>query len=245
LASSTSPALIVYVLDVSASMARPLGNNRRIDVVMDAFRRTLRQMVFRSTKGTRVAPRYRIAIFAYSDHVYDLLDGIKTVDQVVRFGVPELTPLGGTETAKAFAQVEKLLVREAQDLGDCPAPLVCHMTDGVFTGDDPSPIAARIRAIETADGPVLIENIFLSPGVLAEPIAEPRTWPGVGPKTELPPGYARVLREMSSPLPASYRQSLDDAGYRFDEDAVMLLPGATPELIELGLAMSAATPIAR
>ena len=31
--------------------------------------------------GDRLLPRYRIAMLAYSDHVYDLLDGIITIDE--------------------------------------------------------------------------------------------------------------------------------------------------------------------
>src|SRR5437588_10606535 len=93
LATSTTPALVIYLLDVSASMSQPLGNKRRIEVVLDALTSALRQMVFRSTKGGRLAPRYRIAMYAYSDHVYDLLDGIKTIGQVAHLGLPEPTPL--------------------------------------------------------------------------------------------------------------------------------------------------------
>jgi len=36
-ATSNTPALIVYVLDVSVSMSNPLGGARRVDVVMDAL----------------------------------------------------------------------------------------------------------------------------------------------------------------------------------------------------------------
>ena len=113
LATSRTPALIIYLLDVSASMSQPFGDRRRIDVVTDALQAALRQMVFRCTKGSRISPRYRIALFAYSDHVYDLLDGIKPVNQVARLGVPQLSPMRTTETAKAFAQAEGLL-RAAQ-----------------------------------------------------------------------------------------------------------------------------------
>ena len=74
LATSKTPALIVFVLDVSTSMTQPLGDNRRIDVVTEALYAAIQQMVFRSTKGVRVSPRYKIAMYAYSDHVYDLLD---------------------------------------------------------------------------------------------------------------------------------------------------------------------------
>ncbi len=106
-ATSKTPALIIYLLDVSASMSQPLGEQRRIDVVRDALKAALEKMVFRSTKGTRLLPRYRIALLAYSDHVYDLLDGIKSIKQVTPMGVPELSPMRTTDTAKAFAQAEK------------------------------------------------------------------------------------------------------------------------------------------
>lgn len=162
LATGNTPQLIVYLLDISGSMDDPLGNHRRIDVVVEALSAMLRQMVFRSTKGSRVSPRYRIAMFAYSDQVYDLLDGVKSVDVVARMGVPKLEPLRSTDTARAFAQAEKLLQQELPNMAACPAPLVCHMTDGEFTGADPEPIVRRIMGMRIPDGNVLVENIFIS-----------------------------------------------------------------------------------
>lgn len=132
-ATSRTPALIIYLLDVSASMNQPLGERRRIDVVSDALEAAVRTMVYRSTKGSRISPRYRVAMLAYSHHVYDLLDGIKPVNHVAKLGIPELSPMRTTETAKAFVQVEKLLQSELASLQECPAPLICHMTDGENT----------------------------------------------------------------------------------------------------------------
>ena len=37
-------------------MSQPLGNKRRVDVVMDALAAALRQLVFHSTKGSRRSP---------------------------------------------------------------------------------------------------------------------------------------------------------------------------------------------
>ena len=179
LATSKTPALVIYVLDVSASMTQPLGNKRRIDVVMDALTVAIRQMVFRSTKGGRLSPRYRIAMLAYSDHVYDLLDGIRTVEEVAHFGVPDLSPMRTTDSAKAFAQAEKLLEAEMPNLATGPAPLVCHMTDGEYTGADPEPIVQRIMAMSVPDGDVLVENIFISDKVLNENSIDASKWPGI------------------------------------------------------------------
>jgi len=242
-ATSKTPALIIYLLDVSASMGQPLGDQRRIDVVVDALKSALRQMVFRSTKGSRISSRYRLAFFAYSDHVYDLLDGVKPVDQVARLGVPRLNPLRTTETAEAFAQAEKLLQEELFSLQSCPAPLVCHMTDGENTGDDPEPIVRRIRQMAVQDGPVLVENIFISDKVLNKPVTDPRKWSGILPDTKLASKYARKLQSTSSPLPESYRMMMLEMGYNLDPRALMMLPGVNPELVAMGFQMSAATPV--
>jgi hypothetical protein len=202
-------------------------------------------MVFRSTRGARIAPRYRVAMLAYSDHVYDLLDGVKAVDHVVRYGIPELAPMSGTATGLAFRQAERLLARELANDFHGPAPLICHMTDGHFTGNDPEPIAKRIMSMATDDGAVLIENIFMSDEILPLAAGSLSSWPGISPGSSLPDDYGEKLKAMSSTLPESYRMIVNDAGYNLTPGALMLLPGSSAELVELGFAMSAATPIAR
>ncbi|MGC8947332.1 MAG: vWA domain-containing protein [Anaerolineae bacterium] len=243
LATSKTPALIIYLLDVSGSMSEKLGAKRRIDVVMEALGAMLRRMVHRSTKGGRISPRYRVAMFAYSDHVYDLLGGIQSIDRVAQLGVPELSTMRATDTARAFAQVEKLLQQELPHLAQCPAPLVCHMTDGEYTGADPEPIVRRIMAMHVPDGNVLVENIFISEAILKESITDPRRWEGVRPGSKLQTDYARKLRAMSSPLPPSYRAMMREEGYNLADDAVMMIPGMTPELVQMGFVMSMSTPI--
>jgi hypothetical protein len=242
-ATTESPALIVYVLDVSASMSLPLGTRRRIDVVTDALRAAFTRLIFRSTKGARVAPRYRLALFAYSDHVYDLLDGVRTITEVAPRGLPELSPLRTTDTERALLEVEKLLQSELLRHGSGPAPLVCHMTDGEYTAGDPEPVAERIKAMQSQDGGVLVENIFIS-DAFADPQMDPRHWSGVDATTRLLTPYAEKLRRMSSPLPRGYRRLLIEDGYAIGPGALMMLPGTSPELVELGFVMSTATPVA-
>jgi len=240
LATSRTPALVIYLLDLSASMNDTLGGRTRNAIVAAALHAAVRRMVFRSTKGSLVAPRYRIAIYGYSDEVYDLLNGIQPIDAVARYGIPDLPIMNGTDAALGFAAVHALLTRELKFIQNCPTPLVCHMTDGQYTGADPLPITQEIRTMGTSDGEVLIENIFVDTG--ASEVNDIHAWKGVTDRTPLR-GYAAALRQMSSQIPSSYRNAIREAGYDPAEDAYLFFPGATTELIELGFVTSAATPI--
>ena len=92
-AHSKSPMLIVYLLDMSTSMSQPLDGQRRMDVVFDALWAAFRRMLARSMRGVQIMPRYRVAMYAYSDRVHDLLGGPRAVDQaVIGMGIPDLTP---------------------------------------------------------------------------------------------------------------------------------------------------------
>ena len=61
--TSRIPALVIFLIDVSASMGQPLGNKTRIEVVIDDLRSIITGMVHRSTRGSVISPRYHIEIF--------------------------------------------------------------------------------------------------------------------------------------------------------------------------------------
>ena len=164
------------------------------------------------------------------------------IGQKLKGFVRALRP-GGTLLASGFAKVEKLLAQELPGLAQCPAPLVCHMTDGEYTGADPEPIVRRIMGMGVADGKVLVENIFISDTILAEQISDPSQWSGVLPGTKLRTDYARKLHSMSSPLPDGYRVMMRESGYNIADNAAMMIPGMTPALVEMGFVMSMSTPI--
>jgi len=245
LATSQTPALIVYLLDVSGSMSSSLQGKPRIEVVMEALSASLQQVVFRCTKGSQISPRYRIAMYAYSGEVYNILGDVLTIDKVANLGVPVLSTMGATATDLGFLEVEKLLSQELSHLENCPAPLVCHMTDGEYTGPDPEPVVRRIMAMGNSDGNVLVENIFISDNLLAEKIKDPFNWEGVTSDTRLRSEYAVKLRSMSSPLPEGYRVMMAESGYRITPGSYMMLPGISPELVQMGFVMSMSTPVAQ
>jgi hypothetical protein len=248
LATATTPALIIYVIDISRSMTLPLGNKRRIDLVRDALSVTLRRMVFLSTRGSRISPRYHVAILAYSQSVYDLIGGIQSIDRLATLEVPALQTDTLTDTALAFERVEELLQANLHRYQNCPAPLICHLTDGEFNGSDPAPIVKRIRDMRVQDGKVLVENIFINDkSMVVGGIGDLKSWPGITPNTQFTDDnighYAAHLRNMSSPLPPSYHAVMAEQGYRISSNAIMMLPANDLALIEMGFVMSSSTRI--
>ncbi|MEU7872178.1 vWA domain-containing protein [Dactylosporangium sp. NPDC049140] len=245
-ATRQTPALIIYLLDMSASMNEPIGDGRgrRIDLVNVTLIKVIREMARRAIKGSTPAARYRVAAFAYNDTVRDVYGGIRPITDLVQLGVPAMTPSGPTETAAAFLQAEQLLIRERGNLRDCPAPLICHLTDGSYTGDSPVPVVQRIQQMTFPDGPVLVENIFFNDSALRVKVDDPFRWRGVATPDDVRGSVAGLLFDLSSVIPDSYLKLFVDRGYSIRPGSRMMFSGETPEMLEAAFTMSGMTPIA-
>ncbi|HEX6869671.1 MAG TPA: vWA domain-containing protein [Micromonosporaceae bacterium] len=250
LATQATPALVIYLLDMSVSMNDAVDeeseepSESKSELVTRTLSRAIREMVRRSTRGTQPLARYRVAAFAYNDEIHDVFGGARPITEVIQIGVPVMTPSGTTDTAKAFEHAEQLLISMHGELQDCPAPLICHFTDGSFTDTSPLPVAERIRQMTFPDGPVLIENIFFDAGALAKPVTDPYTWPGILTKEDLASTYAYDLYEMSSVIPDSYLSLFSERGYAMQPGARLFFPGGNAEMVEAAFTMSGMTPIA-
>ncbi|TAK22333.1 MAG: VWA domain-containing protein [Chloroflexota bacterium] len=247
-ATARTPALVIYLVDCSDSMDLPFGEGRRIDIVESALRSAIESMIRRARKGESVSPRYRIAIYAYSEDVFDLLKflggGARRIDEFERANrFPKLRTLTTTNTAKAFRHAKSLLETEWRSIADCPAPLICHITDGWFTDEDPKDVISEIKKMRNSDGPVLVENIFINDRVLTEPITDVRKWPGILRDTPLMGEYADQLRTFSSPMPQSYRDNINERSYDLAPGSLMMFPGENAELVALGFQVTTMTPV--
>src|SRR5271157_2184536 len=239
-ATANSQALIVFLLDISGSMGKPMGGSTRIQVVKDALKMTITEMVQRSLKNKVLRPRYRVAMIAYSDDVYDVLGGVKTIDQVAKMGVPKLEPLNKTDVTKGLHFVKQLLEKEKANVTNvCPAPLVIHMTDGDFTSkEEPEPVVKEIQKIAVDDGPVLIENLFVSDDLVVA-VSEAATWPGYKPGEDLKDKEGKSIEDgnrllsMSSPLPEMYRIVMNELGYAIKPGTLMMYPGTNPRFVQM------------
>ncbi len=248
-ATQATPALVIYLLDMSVSMNDAVdeeseGSESKSELVTRTLTRAIREMVRRSTRGTHPLARYRVAAFAYNSEIHDVFGGARPITDIIQIGVPVMTASGTTDTAKAFEHAEQLLIGMHSELRACPAPLICHFTDGAYTEASPLPVVERIQQLTFPDGPVLIENIFFDNGALAVPVTDPYTWPGILSRDDLASTYAYELYEMSSPIPESYLRLFTERGYAMRPGARLFFPGSSPDMVEAAFTMSGMTPIA-
>jgi hypothetical protein len=240
-ATSLAPALVIYLIDASYSMNDPCGRTTKIDLVNKALREAVQDMVRRSMSNGVVQPRYKIAIFVYNTKVLDLLEGFCDLPDLVKYGMPTISADGETDTEAGFSAVESLLQNQLPDFQASPAPLVCHLTDALITTGDPVSVVQRIQAMTVNDGAVLVENVYIADKMLRSPVANWTQWSGVLKSRELKSPYARFLCQLSSPLPDSYRQNINNYGYHLRKGAALFFPGTQTELVRLAFAISTAT----
>lgn len=242
-ATTLTPATIIYLIDISNSMNDPCGSETKIMTVKLALSATIKEMARRSMADGSLQRRYKIAIVAYNDTVQDILGGIRDLSEVLQTGIPDLQASGSSNTANGFAQVEALLQQHMAEALPCPTPLVCHLTDGLFTTTDPTAVIKRICAMSVTDGSVLLENIFVANDTLQKSSDDLHQWRGVLKSSELKDEYARFLYRLSSPLPESYRNNINSFGYNLQPGTAMFFPGLSIDLIRLAFSISAATPL--
>jgi hypothetical protein len=244
-ATAKTPAHIIFLIDISESMAQPCYGQPRISVVARALTEVIFHMMDMSTimvgNQPKIRPRFRVAILGYNERVYDPYEGFVSIDKLAQAGVPSFQPAGETNMFLGFQAVEKLIDQLLSALGNAPAPLpaplVCHLTDMEYNkGNSPLALAERIRAYETDDGPVLIENVFISDNALRTPISNIESWPGVGSEAELQGSFAAELFRMSSEIPATYLETIRYWGFsNMKPGSRLMFPGANPDLIKTAL----------
>jgi hypothetical protein len=240
-ATSRTPALVIYLIDAIRFMNMPCGATTKIQLVNKLLRETIQEMVRRSMVDGIVHPHYKIAIFAYNTKVEDVLGGIGDLPDLIKHGVPAISADGETDTTAGFRAVETLLQNHLRKFQDSPAPLVCHLTDGLIAGRNPVSVVKRIKAMAVNDGPVLVENVYVADNMLRSPVQDWSQWGGVVKPRQLTNEYARFLFQFSSPLPETYRQNMNNAGYDLQKGAALFFPGTHTELVRLAFAISTAT----
>ncbi len=91
------------------------------------------------------------------------------------------------------------------------------------------------------DGHVLVENIYVGDRLTKTPIPDVNRWQGIQSPDELSNDYVRALYNMSSPLPLSYAQTLQQYDFNMQPGVRMIIPAANADLVELAFTMSGGT----
>jgi hypothetical protein len=102
MATAAQPALIIFVIDISGSMAETVGDDTKIALLNIQVREVLRKLVQLATKGEIIAPRYRLAMLAYSDCVISVLNGVEAISDIVKRGMPIFSPAATSNAAMRF-----------------------------------------------------------------------------------------------------------------------------------------------
>jgi hypothetical protein len=169
------------------------------------------------TSGTRVGPafsgsltgREMVTIGEIANNPARIEERSKKVDdgagglveQKIKFPI-WFDPVanGGTPMSQAMTKAQAILADWVVQHPDSFPPIVINITDGEWTGDDPTSAAESIKALVTNDGNVLVFNIHISTNQAA-PIEYPDD------ESRLGDQYAKFLFKLSSILP-SYMQAI-------------------------------------
>jgi hypothetical protein len=148
------------------------------------------------------------------------------IDQKIKFPI-WFDPVanGGTPMFQAMTKAETILSEWVSRHPESFPPIVINITDGEWSGSDPTSAADSIKALHTNDGNVLVFNIHISSNQSA-PIEFPDD------ESRLGDQYARFLFRLSSTLP-SYMQAIArqeglavsemSRGFAFNADMVGLI----------------------
>jgi hypothetical protein len=116
--------------------------------------------------------------------------------------------LGKTPLAAALQEVWRLLYDWTRRYATQPCfpPIVFHISDGEATDAEEAELlmtAEKLRELKTADGSVLMMNIYIGNDPERQSVLFPQS------EEELPDTpYARMLYRMSSPMPEIYHPEI-------------------------------------
>ncbi len=255
--SRTNPSCFVLLIDQSGSMSDPFGageaGTQKANGAADAINRLLQNLVIKCAKSEGVRDYYHVGVLGYGGSVGPAFSGPlagkdlapiseiadtparieertrKTddgagglVEQTVKFPVWfDAVASGGTPMCQALTRAQSIVRGWLERHPDGFPPIVINITDGEATDGDPTKPAEALKGLGTSDGNVLLFNVHLS-SQRAEPVQFPAS------DGALPDKYARLLFNLSSPLPEFMRSLAQQEGFPVDEGSRGFVFNADP-----------------
>ncbi|MGN6698072.1 MAG: VWA domain-containing protein [Thermomicrobiales bacterium] len=243
--SRSNPSCFLFLVDQSGSMedgwAGEAGK-QKADGLATIINRLLQNLVLKCAKSEGVRDYYHVGVIGYGGSVGPAFGGAlagkelapisaianlparieertkKTddgagglVEQTVKFPVWfDPVAKGGTPMSQALTLARQVLTGWlAQHPSGFP-PIVINITDGEATDGDPSSAATALRDLQTDDGQALLFNLHLS-SHQAAPVQFPSD------AAALPDKWAKLLFNLSSPLPPFMREIAGQEGFPVSE----------------------------
>ncbi|NJK34165.1 MAG: VWA domain-containing protein [Oscillatoriales cyanobacterium SM2_2_1] len=226
---------------------------QKAQVVADAVNRLLDSLGQRCVKGNEIYDYFDVGVIGYSSEVQPIFAGdlaqqymapiskiyespaaLEQRMQKIPDGMGGFVEVcnefpvwfypqagGGTAMGSVFEITRSLLVEWTAKHPFSYPPTVINITDGESTDGDPRAMAAALREVQTSDGTVLLYNIHLS-SEAAPQVAFPST-----PEVLYDP-YAKLMFEISSPLPQAGRRAAEKEGYRITPESRAFMFNADP-----------------
>jgi hypothetical protein len=247
--SRANPSCILFLIDQSGSMDDSFGGTaetvrKKADGVADAINRLLQNLVIKCAKSEGIRDYFSVGVLGYgartgpafvgplagrdlvpiseiadnpariderAKKVDDGAGGL--VDQTVKFPIWfDAVANGGTPMCDALIKAQNVISGWLSAHPNCFPPIVINITDGESTDGDPTIAADGIKTQMSNDGNTLLFNVHLSSQKV--PTTEfPTTDVG------LPDEFARLLFNMSSPLPGHMVAAAQQEGYAASEGA--------------------------
>ncbi len=256
--SRRNPSCFLFLIDQSGSMADAFGVKdgegiQKAQAVTDSVNRLLDSLGQRCVKGNEIYNYFDVGVIGYSSEVGPAFNGtlagqtiapISTIYenpselekrvQKVPDGMGGLvevyndfpiwfksTANGGTAMCSVFDMAHTLLQEWVNQHPNSYPPTVINITDGESTDGDPTDDAASLKQLQTNDGSVLLYNIHLS-AEYVPPISFPSS-----PEVIADP-YARLMYEISSPLPRAAQKAAEKEGYKVTPESRAFMFNADP-----------------
>ncbi|HEY9792056.1 MAG TPA: hypothetical protein V6D22_16740 [Candidatus Obscuribacterales bacterium] len=239
--SRANPSCFLFAVDQSGSMQDPFGaesKKTKAAGLADAINRLLQNLVIKCAKSEGIRDYYYVGVLGYggkgvrpafsgalagrelvpisdignnpsrieqrTKKVDDGVGGI--IEQTVKFPI-WFDPMadGGTPMCEALGRATSTVVDWLGKHPNCFPPIVINISDGEPTDGDPLQTAYDLMNLTSSDGSVLLFNLHISSSN-HRPIEFPDTEAG------LPDSHAKLLFNMSSPLPEYMRNMVSQEG---------------------------------
>lgn len=227
--STTNPSCFIFLIDQSQSMQHRVNDqspDTRAEALSVAINKLLQNLVLKCTKSDGIRNYYHVCVLGYGKDVQPALAGQfagkefvpiseigssparlqetikvvcddkgKTKERKVRQPI-WLEPIadGDTPMCEALFRAARLAREWIRRYPACFPPIVINISDGASTDGNPLEHAYELMMINSRDGEVLLFNMHIGSGH-AMRVEFPSS------DKNLPDEHARLLFDMSSPLP--------------------------------------------